>query len=348
MKTHAAPLIGLLADDLTSAADGAGPFLSCGLRACVGRKNRPLTSAEVIAVDMATRSQPVAEARQRASLAAAALDDARVLVKTVDSTLRGHVRAEIDAVFKASRRSRLVLAPAYPAAGRTTLSGVQLVGGVPVGDSTYALDPVHPVRGSRLSDLVPDCAANAVLLDAETQGDLNVQVAAIPDPEDVLWVGSPGLAIALSERIGGAPAGQHLPTCGGDVLVVVGSANAVSAEQAHLAAGGKGVSVLRAPSGRADPARTLAALTGRALSALETGRYGAILATGGETMEAILEALEVTCLDLAGEFEPGFPVGTAKGNGGSLTFGLKAGGFGAPDTLARAARRLLLSRKVLA
>ncbi|RWK81788.1 MAG: four-carbon acid sugar kinase family protein, partial [Mesorhizobium sp.] len=45
MRTNRQYTIGILADDLTSAADGAGPFVERGLRAVVGRGRLPKEGA---------------------------------------------------------------------------------------------------------------------------------------------------------------------------------------------------------------------------------------------------------------------------------------------------------------
>ena len=78
-------------------------------------------------------------------------------------------------------------------------------------------------------------------------------------------------------------------------------------------------------------------MTAQAVTALRTGRYGIVIATGGDTMAAILEALDIAELALTGEVEPGFPTAVADHNGRRLTLAMKAGGFGAPDALLRAA-----------
>ena len=296
---------------------------------------------------MATRSMPVRDAMASVERAVRQLDGAGILLKTVDSTLRGHVRAEIGTAYKASRRSRLVFAPAFPDAGRVTRNGVQYVDGVPVAESAYGRDPVHPARASRLSELVPSLVRSAVLLDAETQADLDTHVAAIPELEDTLWVGSPGLAIALSRAIAPRDRIHRFPSEVGRVLVVVGSANGTSAAQAKAAEAIDDVDVLRAPSERGDPTATLSALTQRAAVALRSGRYGAVLATGGDTMEAVLDALGIGSFDLVGEFEPGFPAAVARLGDRSLVLGMKAGGFGTPDTLVRAVQRLMESKELV-
>ena len=82
---------------------------------------------------------------------------------------------KIAAAFEASGRERLVFAPAFPAAGRTTEGGVQLVDGAAVSESVYADDPVHPARTAWLAELVdPGIDARCVTLgDARTQAQLD-------------------------------------------------------------------------------------------------------------------------------------------------------------------------------
>jgi D-threonate/D-erythronate kinase len=118
MRTNKQYTIGILADDLTSAADGAGPFVDRGLRAVIGRGCLPKEGATIVAVDSGSRSVAATQAAERAAELAAQLASRDVLYKTVDSTLRGHVTAELEAAFKASGRKMLVFAPAFPAAGR--------------------------------------------------------------------------------------------------------------------------------------------------------------------------------------------------------------------------------------
>ncbi|MEM8797056.1 MAG: four-carbon acid sugar kinase family protein [Pseudomonadota bacterium] len=340
------PLVGILADDLTSAADGAGPFVRKGLQATVSRQHLPQSrETDVIAVDIATRSMSEHDAAARVKEITQELEGAQIVYKTVDSTLRGHVFAEVEAVIAGSQRKRLVFAPAFPDAGRITRDGFQFVDGVPVSESRYGSDPVHPARTSRLSDLVPSSVRDALLINAETQDELNAKIAVIPDPEDVVWIGSPGLAIALSQLVTSKSAQPSMPKVRSDILVVVGSTNAISSDQVGMVEEIVNVTVLRAPAERADPGETLAALTARAVSAIETGRYGAVIATGGDTMEAILNAIGVRSFDLTGEFEPGFPVGLADYKGEPLVLGLKAGGFGSPDSLRRAVDHLTGSKE---
>lgn len=337
---HYSPRVGILADDLTSAADGAGPFVGRGLSALVGRACLPTANADVFAIDTRSRSLGVKAAVEVTQRFTASMKSTEILYKTVDSTLRGHVRAEIDAALKASGRKKLVFAPAFPEAGRTTRNGIQLVDGVPVDQSSYARDPVHPATTSVMADFVPSDTRSAFLLDAETQDDLNTQIAAISNPYDVLWVGSPGMAQALAARISNEHA-PVVPTTSCKVLVVVGSANAVSHEQCDLVEKVSGITVLRAPADRTqDSSDTLHKLVQAAIKALKSDDFGAVIATGGDTMEAILDSLGIHRFALSGEIAAGFPVGLSDHGGRPLILGMKAGGFGTADTLVNAAKHL--------
>jgi uncharacterized protein YgbK (DUF1537 family) len=309
----------------------------------VGRGCVPAEEVTVLAVDSGSRSLDASTAAERAAGLAARLASHQILYKTVDSTLRGHVTAELEAAFKASGRKTLVFAPAFPAAGRTTVDGVQLVDGVPVAETGYGRDPVHPARHSRLADLVPASIGNVAIIDAATQGDLDRRIAALPEPGSILWVGSPGMARALARRFApAAAAATPVMADAGDILVAIGSANPLSHRQTDRVAAEPRVTVLRAPARRLeDPLSVLRGIAGDAAKRLRRQPFGVVIATGGETMEAILDLLEIRAFDILREFEPGFPLGRAfLGDGRELLIGMKAGGFGDDDTLRRAVAQL--------
>lgn len=343
MPTSAEKTVGILADDLTSAADGAAPFVAQGRRAVVGRGRIPDGEATVTAVDSGSRSASAVQAATRVAGLAAGLAKRDIFYKTVDSTLRGHVTAELEASFAASGRKKLVFAPAFPAAGRTTVGGVQLFNGTPVSETVYGRDPVHPARHSRLIDLVPSAIGSVVILDASTQDELDAQVKAVPDPDTILWVGSPGMAAALAKRF--APDAECCACeagAAGTILVAIGSANPRSHDQADRLASTPGVTLLRTPRARqGDPAAVLGRIAQDAAEELRGGRYDAVIATGGDTMESILDLLDIGAFEILREIEPGFPLGEAALMGGRrLLIAMKAGGFGDDEALRRAITHL--------
>ena len=375
MKQNTSLLVGIIADDLTSATDGAAAFLAKGHMPLIKRHADGPYNEAVISIDTNSRASSPSQSAKATADAVSALSEARFLYKTIDSTLRGHVRAEIAAAFRASGRSRLVVAPAFPEAGRLTVGGIQTVNGIPVSESVYGRDPVHPAGTSRIADLIDpslgipvilapdrpdDRAANAslLILDADSQDMLNRQVANIADPETVLWVGSPGLAIALASLVPAGPDDRPVTDkTAGCVLIVAGSANPVTHAQCE-ALRGRGVPVvtdmadaptkvraicLRAPMQRQeDSSALLADLAGQAVAAVLGHDYGAVIATGGETMAAMLDRLGISRFFLTRELKPGFPVGRAeRADGTPLIIAMKAGGFGSSSALLEAAGSLL-------
>ncbi|MGH3749103.1 MAG: four-carbon acid sugar kinase family protein [Micromonosporaceae bacterium] len=93
--------------------------------------------------------------------ASAAGTDATLLLRG-DSTLRGHVFTETDAV---DAEAPVLLAPALPEAGRHTRDGVHYLRrdgvDVPVADTEFARDPVFGYRSSRLADWVAEVSGGA-------------------------------------------------------------------------------------------------------------------------------------------------------------------------------------------
>ncbi|AZV78248.1 four-carbon acid sugar kinase family protein [Parasedimentitalea marina] len=228
------------------------------------------------------------------------------------------------------------MAPACPEAGRITAGGVQHVNGVPVCQSSYADDLVHPATTSRNADLLPYASADVTILDAVTQKELNQKVAAVEDVEDTLWVGSPGVAIALANRFAQARSDKLAIRMCNSILIVVGSANPVSRRQLTQVMQHPHTTYLMIPKDRVTaPAQSLSDLVEQAMD--HFGECDTVIATGGDKMEAALNLLGICQFSLVGELEHGFPLAIATlPNGSLLTLGMKAGGFGVDTTLLHA------------
>ena len=199
---------------------------------------------------------PAGFAAKRVVEVARAVRDARIVYKKSDSTLRGNVAAELEALSGVAGRERTVVAPAFSAAGRTTLDGTQLVHGVPVDETEMRDDPQTPVREAHIPTLLAEAFSSigtlgvedvadpgrvrqvleeneCVVADAERASDLKVLVRAVSDPARVLWAGSAGLAFALGSVYPGPGAGDTGESGAPvrPVLVVVGSLSGVAREQ---------------------------------------------------------------------------------------------------------------------
>ena len=320
-------LIAIIADDLTGAADTGVQFVHAGYRTAVFFRATEVLEddLDVVSFDTDSRAMPAGFAAKRVVDAAHAAGEARIVYKKLDSTLRGNVAAELAAALGGARRDRVVVAPAFPAAGRTTVGGSQRVYGVPVDETEMANDPHTPVREAHVPSLLadafstigalsvedlaePDLVRRAledyecVVADAERDVDLEALVRAVPDPDRVLWAGSAGLAFALGSVYPGPYAGtagvrraQVRP-----VLVVVGSLSGVAREQVRrLVEAYGGVDVPVEPGGADAMERTIAATRyGLAERACAVVHSPEVLLTSGE---AVLRSLSEVAWHLSDE-----------------------------------------------
>ncbi|MDO4911279.1 MAG: four-carbon acid sugar kinase family protein [Corynebacterium sp.] len=73
-----------------------------------------------------------------------------------DSCLRGHFRAEIDAILEETELEydAVIVVPAFPDAGRVTKGGVHYAGEVPIGESDYAKDPAFGFAESDMGEWI--------------------------------------------------------------------------------------------------------------------------------------------------------------------------------------------------
>ncbi len=149
-------MIGVIADDLTGAAEIGAVSLRYGLRAEVVVEGLPSGQADVVCLDTNSRSCAAAEAAQRAATAARLLaaSGASWIYKKVDSVLRGQVTAEIEAILKELRLNAALLAPANPSLGRVIRDGRYFVGGKPINETEFARDPEYPRASASVLDLL--------------------------------------------------------------------------------------------------------------------------------------------------------------------------------------------------
>jgi D-threonate/D-erythronate kinase len=279
----------VIADDLTGAADSGVSFALRGMRTTVLLDPAaPAPRSEVFVLD--TDSRHATPDRAARAVRAAVRSPAPHVFKKIDSTLRGNVSAELEAL-KASRR--IVVCPASPGTGRTVVGGAVRVRGVPLHETgTWAAEAkavprsvaeaVHPlklrvvdlatVRGSR-GELCAALAEHDAVCDAETADDLRAIVAAgLALPERPIWVGAAGLAEAVAQQLWPNFAPAHPPPVAGPVLAVVGSAHPVARRQAERLAVRFGQTLeLPVPELLAAGPAELAETAGKLAAQLESG-----------------------------------------------------------------------------
>lgn len=358
--------IAILADDLTSALDGGAAFAARGGKVSVQLSlNGMMPRTDIVSFDLDSRFDPPDTARTKAENTARFVAGARVLFKTMDSTLRGNILAETSGTIAGSGRRRVIAAPAFPDGGRVTRNGRQWVQGVPVAESDFSRDVRSPVTDDRVESCFAGLDADVEIHDAETNADLDAVVADHADDPDLIWVGSPGLAAALARYYQPLRAAHQTPLTASRVLVVIGSLHSVNRNQIDALMMCGAQRVIAEPTTTRSAARLTAALSSAPIAILATNRsvettispgelarkvaeivgacqqhFNGLVVSGGDTARRIVDHLNGSGIRLIGETEPGIPVGMLTANA-SMPFITKAGGFGGRESLVIAARHLL-------
>ncbi len=149
-------MIGVIADDLTGAAELGAIGLRRGLRAEIVVTGEPSGEAGLVCVDTDSRSCAAEEAGRRAAAAAKLLHEAGAswIYKKVDSVLRGQVTAEVESVMQQLRLKRALLLPANPSLGRKIRDGRYFVRGRPIHKTEFAHDPEYPRTSAQVLQLL--------------------------------------------------------------------------------------------------------------------------------------------------------------------------------------------------
>jgi uncharacterized protein YgbK (DUF1537 family) len=225
-------------------------------------------AAQVISVDTDSRSLSADQAYAKVKAASQQLvaEGWMDFYKSVDSTLRGNLGAEIEAVLDIVKPDCAVIAPAFPKYGRTTMDGVQYLHGRPLHETEFGTDPTAPVRDADIARRLAEGSrrkAGRLPLDqlraGPTQikstirgllaGGIELVVVDIAEQDDfkricrglsqsdfrIVWVGSTGLAefvpLALEVSSASEAFSQDHPLDPRPALALVGSASETTRQQ---------------------------------------------------------------------------------------------------------------------
>lgn len=259
------PELGILADDLTGATDTGLQFAKRGRRTHVSLDWSASPDCDVLVFDADSRNRPADDARRRVLEATRRLREAGIqrFYKKIDSTGRGNLGAETEAMLDALNAPLALICPAFPPLGRTVRQGAIHVRDLPLDQTEFARDPLWPATtasieeilrrqtslpiahvslidvrrgpahlGDRLVELLSQ-GARLIVADAESAIDLRCQAEAARGlVEQVLPVGSAGLSewIEVSLARPARPL-REVIVSRDPILVVAGTMNRVGLAQ---------------------------------------------------------------------------------------------------------------------
>jgi len=274
--------VAIVADDLTGALDVAGPFAARGHRTIVAVDEpacmpADLAGAPVLSINATSRHLPAERAAMlvREVVRRLCPREAPILIKKIDSTLRGNVVAETMAMLEASGRRNVIVAPAFPAQGRTVSGGIVHVRGEALARTQFARDALSPPPLEPLDAVfraaMPQASVAAVgpdgpfdladvagpvrvyVVDSASEADLERTVRALQSRlGECILVGSAGIANAVARVCMNAGSERPVPRLTGEILFAVGSRAEQSAQQVRVLAERTGAAVFPAPNGVVD------------------------------------------------------------------------------------------------
>ena len=252
--------LAVIADDITGANDTGVQFKKAGFNTIIAVNDKYIEEvidrADVVVINTDSRTDPQEVAYKKVRTVAKIIKKAgiKTIYKKIDSTLRGNIGAELDAIMDELKIETCIVAPAFPANGRITIGGYQLVNQIPISESEFGYDPLNPIKESHVPTLLQRQTRRKVghvelsyvergteplaheflnqqkkgneiiVVDATTLYHLRrIAKAALISKMSDLTCGSAGLAEALSYEI------KLIDRC--PVLVVSGSVNEVTRRQ---------------------------------------------------------------------------------------------------------------------
>ena len=167
-------IIAVIADDFTGANDNGALLAAKGFSSatCLGLAHwdpKEFTQCDAVCLNAESRLLHREDAYKAVYDAVMEFNKEKpaLVSKRIDSTLRGNVGAELEAVIKAMddthghNQSLAVLVASYPHSGRICVGGYQIVHGIPLERSPIAKDAATPVNNTSVLKIVAEQSAIA-------------------------------------------------------------------------------------------------------------------------------------------------------------------------------------------
>ena len=178
----------IIADDLTGGMDSGIQAGKQGLSATLvidrEKIGKLMSSMDIVVINTSSRGYSKGEAYQSVKEAIKTLSDQKVelLYKKIDSTIRGNLGAELDAILDNMCIDMIFVNPALPSAGRKVIDGELFLDGKKITETGFKDDMISPVKYSFIPDLIKEQTVRDVGLITKIQGeDLSNLVKKIRD-----------------------------------------------------------------------------------------------------------------------------------------------------------------------
>lgn len=349
------PRIGILTDDLTGGGDIGVQFADKGLKVKLSIdidaiKDIP-SGTEVWIINTNSRSDSPVKAAKKVTKAAEYLKswNADYFYKKVDSTLRGPIGAELQALIDSLDIESLPFCAAYPDMGRVTIDSIHYVHGQKITDSSYGSDINAPVTESNIKILLEKQMETPQKVDVKDAANNNGLVSICKERKGKVFAGAAAWAgYLLDEWITTPRKVQNVVFSPGPVMLVSGSLNPVSLRQKkYWEETGKFIMDLNSEKKYPDDdllvttveketASSIKKLMKIALSLWSTGKWDRVILNGGDTAYRFMKGLGDNELEIIKSVSPGIALAKHMNN----FVILKPGGYGEDDMFIKLVRLL--------
>jgi uncharacterized protein YgbK (DUF1537 family) len=274
--------IGIIADDLTGANDSGVQLVKKGLSVSVifdqSKGVDQYTDVLVINTDSRALTKELSYERSRKAASFLKQYGCAHIYKKIDSTLRGNLGAELEAVDHEFNPDFVIIAPAFPKIGRTTHRGIHYLNDTPLDQTEISRDPKCPVKDANIPRLLEEQSNQKVgvletgklgrnrenwvqalnqfkmqnvkwiVCDATKDEHLQwITSSLVGLSHQFVWVGSAGLAEYLPDELGYSSIMKQeyeMQTRSGNVLVVSGSVSQITQQQVEMVKGQEEISAV--------------------------------------------------------------------------------------------------------
>lgn len=236
--------LSMVADDFTGANDLALQLIKYGLdiKSYVSLEHMDADSIGVVTTESRNIAEADAVKKCKEYYSKLIEDGYDYFFKKIDSTLRGNVKAEVEVLKKLIPGEKIAVVVPFPQNNRIVIDGRHYVEGMALHESSFAKDPVHPIktnvlkeyfggrrvsleeiRSGRLTEILKGIEEDLVVFDGETDSDLEAIAG--------------GLCGAGMDRhiVGSAAIMEHMLKVWGyakeEIIIVSGSCNDKNIEQ---------------------------------------------------------------------------------------------------------------------
>ncbi|MBM6743135.1 four-carbon acid sugar kinase family protein [Drancourtella massiliensis] len=239
----------MVADDFTGSGDAGVQMSKNGIESYIAFDAKSIDPKKSYVIDTESRNIPAQEAYEKVKQIYESVQPYQYdhYYKKIDSTLRGNIKAELQAADEVLKPDLIVFNPANPDSNRTVVDGILMMNGVRICETEIMRDPLCLVQQDNLRILLEEELEEPIQYftlaqirnkDLKLEGpriltfdvlenvDLkNVVEFVLQQKKRVLWVGSAGMANALFSAL----------NPGYPVLGIVGSISETSRGQVRVA-----------------------------------------------------------------------------------------------------------------